>query len=268
MTAAVFHAGPGGLDAVAPGATVTLTGDEARHAATVRRLRSGEAVELVDGAGRRVAGTVQRAAKDELVVAVAEVTDEHPPTVRLVLVQALAKGGRDEQATETATELGVDAVVPWQSERAVSVWSGPKVRRGRERWSAVALAAAKQSRRAFVPAVAEPVGTRALAARCAEVVTAGGAVVVLHEAATTPLHEAALPAPGTLVLAGEHAATAPEVLVVVGPEGGIAPGELDVLASAGAQVARLGPHVLRTSTAGPVAVALLAQRLGRWETAR
>jgi 16S rRNA (uracil1498-N3)-methyltransferase len=81
---------------------------------------------------------------------------------------------------------------------------------------------------------------------------------VLHEEATTPLGGVVLPE------ARSDGAAAPELLVVVGPEGGISDGELVLFTAAGAVVARLGPHVLRTSTAGPVAVALLCERLGRW----
>ncbi|MPV37195.1 16S rRNA (uracil(1498)-N(3))-methyltransferase [Georgenia subflava] len=261
MSTAVFHAGAGVLDDAAPGATVTLRGDEARHAAVVMRLRAGERVDLVDGAGLRVSGTVSAAAKDELTVAVESRAQELAPAVRLVLVQALAKGGRDEQAVETATELGVDAVVPWQAARSVSVWSGPKLERGRQRWSAVALAAAKQSRRSWVPAVREPVRTSGLAADVAATVAAGGAVLVLHEQAAVPLAAARLPGPGA---ADADASGASDVVVVVGPEGGITDEEVAALTDAGGQPVLVGPHVLRTSTAGPAALAVLAQRLGRW----
>ncbi|PFG41266.1 16S rRNA (uracil1498-N3)-methyltransferase [Georgenia soli] len=265
MTTAVFHADARTLATATPGAVVTVRGEEARHATTVRRMRAGEAIELVDGAGVRVAGTVTATARDELTVAVTDVTREPPPAVRLVLVQALAKGGRDEQAVETATELGVDAVVPWQASRSVSVWSGPKVDKGRRRWEAVTLAAAKQSRRAWVPSVHELVDTRALVAGVASAVAAGGAVLVLHEQAATPLAGAVLPGTGHVAPGGEAGLARPtDVAVVVGPEGGITDDEVAALTAAGAQPVLVGPHVLRTSTAGPAALAVLSQRLGRW----
>lgn len=263
-TTAVFLADPEELATLAAGDRYALAGEEARHAATVRRLRPGEPVDLVDGRGRRVHARVVEAARAELTVTVTGVTVERPPTVRLVLVQALAKGSRDEDAVEAATEVGVDAVVPWQADRSVSVWNGAKVAKGRERWQAVAAAAAKQARRAFVPVVADPVDTRTLAAHVSDVVAAEGAVLVLHESATTPIGRAGLPEPGRVVVHPEHASTPARVLVVVGPEGGIAEPELERLEAAGAQAVRLGPHVMRTSTAGPVALALLAERLGRW----
>ncbi|MFC4555207.1 16S rRNA (uracil(1498)-N(3))-methyltransferase [Georgenia faecalis] len=279
MSAPVFLAAAAELAGARPHATVTVRGDEARHAVSVRRIRAGEVVELVDGAGTRVRGTVAHAAPDALSVAVDDVTHEPAPDVALVLVQALAKGGRDEQAVETATEAGVDAVVPWQSERCISVWAGAKAARGRERWAAVARAAAKQSRRAWVPPVRDLVVGRALVAATQATVAAGGAVLVLHEEATTPLAAATLPAgPPSAPPAGPATPSSPagpptppvappatpEVLVVVGPEGGLTDGEVEALVGAGGQAVRLGPHVVRTSTAGPLAVASLAQRLGRW----
>lgn len=263
-TTAVFLAAPEELAALGAGDRFVLTGEEARHALTVRRLRPGEIVDLVDGRGRRVHARIVEAARTELTVTVAGVTVERPPTVRLVLVQALAKGSRDEAAVEAATEVGADAVIPWQADRSVPVWDGAKAAKGRERWQAVAAAAAKQARRAFVPVVADPVDTPALAAHVSDVVAAEGAVLVLHEGAAAPVGQAVLPQPGRVVVHPEHASTPARVLVVVGPEGGIADREVERLEAAGAQAVRLGPHVMRTSTAGPVALALLAERLGRW----
>ncbi|MFZ0159320.1 MAG: 16S rRNA (uracil(1498)-N(3))-methyltransferase, partial [Kineosporiaceae bacterium] len=183
----------------------------------------------------------------------AEAIDEVPaPAVRLVLVQALAKGGRDELAVETATELGVDEVVPWQAERSVVVWTGDRGRRAHGKWLATVRAAAKQSRRARLPDVAEALTTAELARRVRECTVAGGLVLALDGDAPTTLAGLRLPARAT------------EVLVVVGPEGGIAPSELAGLIAAGAVAVRLGPHVLRTSSAGAAALAVLSVRIGRW----
>jgi 16S rRNA (uracil1498-N3)-methyltransferase len=171
-----------------------------------------------------------------------------------VLAQALAKGDRDEMAIEAATEVGVDEVVPWQADRSVVVWRGERAAKSRARWLATVREATKQSRRSWRPEVASPADTAGLAERIAAEVARGGVAVVLHGTGAERLADVPLPPPD----AGAA------VLVVVGPEGGIAARELDVLVGAGARVARLGPTVLRTSTAGPVALALLAERLGRW----
>ena len=256
MTAPVFLLTPETIeptDAAAsatPGTILMLTGPEARHAVTVKRLRL---VCEVTGAG--VGG-----AKDRLAVRVLERIEEPAPLLRLTLVQALAKGGRDEQAVETATEVGVELVLPWQAERCVSVWQGAKQTKGRQRWQATALQAAKQARRARVPEVEAVRDTRALVAWVSQTVQSGGVVLVLHEEAGTPISTAMesvrLPAPGAVPLV---------LAVVVGPEGGISPEETAALEAAGARTARLGPHVMRTASAGPVALAVLAHASGLWE---
>ncbi|MGC5166657.1 16S rRNA (uracil(1498)-N(3))-methyltransferase [Luteimicrobium sp. DT211] len=261
MSAPVFLAERSAADPlsrVEPGDTYVLDGAEGRHAGVVQRRRAGERVDVVDGEGTRLLAVVVRAERDTLELRVEAVETEPEPAVRLVLVQALAKGDRDELAIEAATEVGVDAVLPWQAERSVVVWRGDRAARSRARWLATVRAAAKQSRRARVPEVRTDVTTTALADVVRETVAAGGRVAVLHEDATEPLGTLALPE------AGAPGAPTPEVLVVVGPEGGISDAELERLTEAGGRPVRLGPHVLRTSTAGPVALTLLCERLGRW----
>ena len=251
MSAPVFLAEPGSLADVAAGGTFVLDGAEGRHAGVVQRRGPGERVDVVDGAGVRLCGVVGEVTPAGVLVHVQQRVDEPAPAVALVLVQALAKGDRDELAIEAATEVGVDVVVPWQAERSIVVWRGERAAKSRARWLGTVRAAAKQSRRARVPAVEVAVDDRGLVERVRAVVADGGAALVLHEAATEPLAAATLPGAG-------------QCLVVVGPEGGISDAELARLVEAGARAVRLGPHVLRTSTAGPVALAMLAERLGRW----
>jgi 16S rRNA (uracil1498-N3)-methyltransferase len=259
VSAPVFLA-ESGLDAVAPGDRYVLDGAEGRHAGVVQRKARGERVDVVDGEGLRLRCVVEDTEAGRVTLLVQEVDREPAPDVVVTLVQALAKGDRDEMAIEAATEIGVDVVVPWQAERSVVVWRGERAAKSRARWLATVRTATKQARRARLPQVEVAVDSRGLAARVVDVVAAGGRAIVLHEEATTALADVDLPASSGAPAPGG----APEVLVVVGPEGGISDGELEALSAAGAVAARLGPHVLRTSTAGPVAIALLAQRLGRW----
>ncbi len=239
------------LDGLLEGAVLVLEGDEGRHAATVRRTRVGEQVDLADGTGRVARCEVISVDSGRLDLRVRSVETVPARVPRLVLVQALAKGGRDELAVETATELGVDAVVPWQAARSVVVWAAERGDRARRKWQSVARAAAKQSRRATVPQVAAAVSGAALVELVAQAVAAGGVALVLDEDAGPGLVDVPLPSAG-------------EVLVVVGPEGGIGDDELSGLARAGAVAVRLGPEVLRTSSAGPAALAVLNVRLARW----
>lgn len=227
----------------AVGGEVLVDGSEGHHAVAVRRLRAGERVLVADGSGGGVRGEVVEATKAGLRVRVDEVLTETRRPVRLVVAQALAKGDRAELAVEMLTEVGVDEVVPWQASRSVARWSADRVDRGLARWRSTAREAAKQSRRLRVPAVSDPVATRALAGRLA----AADLALVLHEDAEAPIATVPLPAAG-------------EVVVVVGPEGGISPEELAAFEEAGARTVRVGDHVLRTSTAGVVALAALLNR--------
>ncbi|WP_374010633.1 16S rRNA (uracil(1498)-N(3))-methyltransferase [Leifsonia sp. LS-T14] len=233
------------LDDVEVGARLSLTGAEAKHAATVNRTRPGESVLIGNGRGLVASGEVLVATNSELTIDVEAVSRVPRPAPAIALVQALAKGDRDELAIQAATELGVDAVVPWVASRSVSRWEGPKVAKGRERWATIVREAAKQSIRAWTPEVGELSTTRQIAA-----LTAGARVLVLEPDAETPL-TGIRPDGRDLVL-------------VVGPEGGIAPQELAALRDAGAELVRLGATVLRTSTAGPAALAVLNAALGRW----
>lgn len=241
------------------GDALVLDGDEGRHAAKVARIGVGEQLLLTDAPGRQVLAEVTGALKEALEVRL--LADPSPAVQRLprlTLVQALATGGRDEQAVESATELGVDAVVPWSARRSVSVWRGEKQRKGRARWESTVRAAVKQCRRPGIPAVGEPVTTAQLAAALSERSAQDVLVLVLHEQESV----------GLMSLSAQLAAASEdgleEIIVIVGPEGGIAFEELEQLRSAGARSVLLGPEVLRSSTAGPAAIAVLSALVGRW----
>jgi 16S rRNA (uracil1498-N3)-methyltransferase len=251
----VFFTAPGSLDQLAPERHFVLEGPEARHAVTVKRLAPGEPVDIVDGAGTRMSGKVLAASPARLEVECKSVVVEDRPAVRLVLVQALAKGDRDELAIETATELGIDAVVPWQSERSIVRWKGDRAAKAHAKWQSVVAAAAKQARRAWVPEVRAAVDTAGLAA----VVEAADLAIILHEDAVRPLRMVLESWLATGTAEGPR-----EVLLIVGPEGGISQREVTKLCGQGAVTALLGHHVLRSSTAGPAAVVLASDMLGRW----
>ncbi|MGN7798928.1 16S rRNA (uracil(1498)-N(3))-methyltransferase [Leifsonia sp. 22587] len=233
------------LDDVEVGARLSLTGAEAKHAATVNRTRPGESVLIGNGRGLVASGEVLVATNTELTIDVEAVSRVERLAPAITLVQALAKGDRDELAIQAATELGVDAVVPWSASRSVSRWEGAKVGKGRERWTSIVREAAKQSIRAWTPEVGELATTKQLAA-----LAATARVLVLEPDAEVPL---------TGIVPDDR-----DLVLVVGPEGGIAPQELAALRDAGAELVRLGGTVLRTSTAGPAALAVLNAALRRW----
>jgi len=236
------------------GSTVAVGGDAGFHAATVRRIRPGEQLTLGDGNGVLAHCQVEEVDRGGLR---ARVLDRHqvaPPTPPVTVVQALPKSERSELAIELATEAGADAFVAWQADRCVARWDGPRTDKGVRRWQAVARAAAGQSRRAHIPAVDGVLGGAELVGWVGEQVAAGTKVLVLHDTADAALAEAIGPA-------------APAVVLVVGPEGGITDAERAALTGAGAVTVRLGPTVLRTSTAAAVALGALGVLTPRWGSA-
>lgn len=247
MTAHLYFVAPGVLSESLPvDAPVVLPGDEGRHAVTVKRMKAGEEILLADGQGLVAHCVVGASGSGELTAHVRSVVREPRPLVPFTLVQALAKGERDLQALEAATELGVDTVVPWQAERSIVQWKGERAARARRKWVAQAEASTKQSRRATPPVVGELANKSAVAA----LIESAALALVLHEDAERGLSEVTLPDDG-------------EVVVVVGPEGGITEAELASFTAAGAECVRMGRTVLRSSSAGPAALAALFAR-SRW----
>lgn len=211
-----------------------VRGDEHHYLARVRRARPGDAVELVDGAGRRCAAIIARIADAETVLEAGspEPIAPRPPRVRALV--PLIKGDRMDSCIEKLVEVGADAIVVWPAARSVVRLDDSRRDARLAKYQAIAQAAARQSGVARVPEVAS-------AASLAAALTGlpDGARFVLDPTSDAPLD------PGA----------AADVTVVSGPEGGLAPDELDQLA--GFTAVGLGPRVLRAETAPVVAVALI-----------
>ena len=230
-----------------PGSVFVLAGPEAKHAVSVRRMTVGEAIAVSDGAGLKLRGTVTKVLKDQLEVAVVSVDEISRPAVKLVLVQALAKGDRDELAIQACTELGVSEVIPWQAERSISIWKAEKKQKGQTRWQSIVTEAAKQSLRSYVPKVSEVLDSTELI----QILQGFDQVLILDPEAGTSITEQNPPKAGA-------------VAIVVGPEGGISEQELTAFSKAGFTGVHLGAGVLRTSTAGIAAFSYLQAKLGDW----
>lgn len=248
MSLPVFHT-TAALDTV--GAVIELSGQEGRHAATVKRIGPGEQVKLIDGHGAWAEAAVTATQKNSLTLVVQEVGTAPDPVPAVTVVQALPKAERSELAVDLATQAGADALIPWQADRCVSRWTGPKLAKGVAKWEAAALAAAKQSRRARVPAIADPVNTTQLVELLRARANEDVAVLVLHEEAAEPITSFEL-------------ADTREIFLVVGPEGGIGTAEMDRLRAVGARAVKLGPEVLRTASAAMVALAAIGTLTSRW----
>ncbi|AWB81464.1 16S rRNA (uracil(1498)-N(3))-methyltransferase [Corynebacterium yudongzhengii] len=225
------------------GETLTLRGPEGRHAVTVTRTAVGDEVQLIDGRGTRITGTVtQTAGKDVLTVEVSAREVEPPPRPEVTIVQALPKSERSELAVDLATQAGADTIVAWQARRCVAKWRGAKIDKHLRKWEDAAYAAAKQSRRSRIPRIEGPLSTAELAEYLA-----GQNAYVLHEDAQVGI--------------GEVDLDVDKLVVIVGPEGGIGAEEL---AELGATPVRLGPEVYRTASAAMVTLAAIGALTKRW----
>lgn len=229
------------------GKVIELTGDEGRHAVSVKRTSVGEQIELVDGHGTRAVITVTGVSgKDRLVGVVDCVASEPAPRPTVTVVQALPKAARSELTVDLLTQAGADVIVPWQAGRSVANW-GKKQDKGLAKWRAAARAAAKQSRRSRIPEITPVADQAAVVA----LIQAAPLALMLHEDATGKITD-------------QPVAQVDSVVLIIGPEGGISPAELDAFTTAGAHPVRLGPEVLRTASAGMVALAALGAVTDRW----
>lgn len=224
-----------------------LSGQEGRHASTVRRLTPGERADITDGSGIVAECIVAAARPGELELTVLARRTDPRPEPRVVVLQAIPKGDRGELAVELLTEVGTDVIVPWAAERCVAVWRGDRAAKSRARWAAAANQAARQSRRTWFPEVTDQADLASAARR----VETAALAIVLDPEASESVAAIELPARGDIVL-------------IVGPEGGISAAESAALQAAGAVAARLGPTVLRASSAGVIAAGILLSRTRRW----
>ena len=229
-----------------PQQTVVLDGDEGHHAVTVRRIRLGEKIELTDGSGLRAICEVVAVGKKSLDAKIESVHTEAKPEVTFTVVQALAKGDRSDLALEILTEVGVDEITPWSAAHSIAKWDATD--KGLLKWQRIVREASKQARRAWLPQISTLHST----AQVAELLASADLALVLHESAGDSISELKVPATGSVV-------------IVVGPEGGISPEELTTFAGAGARIVRMGTPVMRTSTAGGVALGVLMSTTKRWE---
>jgi 16S rRNA (uracil1498-N3)-methyltransferase len=238
-----FHLAPGAVQ----GERVIFDAAAAHHLGRVLRAAVGDVVQAVDPHGEllsvRLTAVAPRRAEG-LVVARARLETESP--LRLTLAQAVPKGDKMEGIVRMTTELGVTRLIPLMTERTVVRLEPDRWRSRLARWQRVAREAAQQSGRATVPEIGP---ARTLSGWRPDP-AADGLLICLWEDEPRGLSGLLPPGP------------CPAVTVIVGPEGGLSAAEVRGLAQAGALVAGLGPRVLRTETAGAVAVALLQSRYG------
>lgn len=245
MITPLFLVEPARVRSCSVGDDLIVDGDEGRHAVAVRRIRLDETVHITDGEGHLITAVVTGTeGKDRLVVRVADIADVPAAVPFITVVQAIIKGDRGELAVEMLTEVGVDRITPWAAARCVADWSGKST--GVDKWRRTAREASKQSRRPWFPIIDDVHTTDEIL----KVIRGNSTTLVLHESATDSIDD--------VDVSGES------VVLVVGPEGGLSPDEVAAFTAAGARAVRLGPTVLRASSAAVVALGVVLSRVGRW----
>lgn len=264
--------------------TISLYEAEAHHV-FVMRLKENDILDIVDGAGMRMRSKIKALQKNNVQCEILEKIFDDKIEPEIILVQALAKNGRDEQAVESCVELGIRGVIPWKAQRCISTWTGNKIKKSRIKWENIALAAVKQSRQSYIVNIADLVDSNQLAnmmdndnksckyskdlnffegktnidekanLNCIDTSISDVKFIVLHESATQYLAE----------IPEEYFKNSSKIYLIVGPEGGITDVELEKFAEKGALKVKLSDSVLRTSNAGVVAATIVATKTNMWK---
>jgi 16S rRNA (uracil1498-N3)-methyltransferase len=244
--------------AYAPDATgigvVALSPDESHHLARVLRARAGDELFVFNGAGREWRGVIESVAARRVTVRLeADVRPVAEPPVRVTLAVGLLKGDQMDAVVRDATALGTVVIAPVVTARTTVRLSAERRNGAVTRWRRIAVAAAKQSRRAVVPDV-RPVGDVAAA-----VSDARADVVVI---AVEPAAQGAAVDLAPLERSAARGATPASAILLVGPEGGWTEDELAWARAQGARRVSLGPRTLRAETTPTVALTALWERWG------
>jgi 16S rRNA (uracil1498-N3)-methyltransferase len=236
--------------------TLTLSGREAHHALHVLRVRIGETVTVLDGAGREFTCKVSVAARDTITLRVEQQRMVDPLPCAITLVQAIPKGKIIESIIQKATELGAARIVPLLSDRVVTQLDDDSAASKAEKWQQVAIEAIKQSGNAWLPEVEPPITPKELLARGnpAELFLIGS----LREDARHPREHIE-------AFVKQHGRAPKSICVWVGPEGDFTAAELDEAHTAGALPINLGRLVLRSETAATYCLAVLNYEM-QWLT--
>ncbi|HUH52992.1 MAG TPA: 16S rRNA (uracil(1498)-N(3))-methyltransferase [Microbacteriaceae bacterium] len=237
------------------GACISLTGDEAVHAVKVSRLRVGEEIRVSNGKGFWGFGEVKTASQDLVEIRLQKTGFDAPNHPKLVLIQALAKSGRDERAVEQTTEFGIDEIIAWEADRSIVRWSTEKRSKNILKWRRIAREAAKQSLRSYIPVCNSMLKSTDLVELCKNETNL---VLVLDPSADEKL---------SAVLKrnlDRKSSSLENIFFIVGPEGGISNKEISMLVESGAEMVLVGNQVLRTSSAGAASLAITQTVLNKW----
>ena len=245
---------------IASGDLLTLAPEEQHYLRQVLRAKLGDPVQVFDGLGRRFAGLVNDLSKSQLTITIERQLNTASATpLRIALIQSISTADKMDWTVEKATELGVVAIVPVLSQRSLVRLNSQRTQSKRDHWQRIALAACRQSGNDYVPEIAEPIALEkwlGQAARAEPPAAAKQRIVLClprGENTARRLSRWPIATPSTAPM---------QIDVLVGPEAGLSEAEIEAALACGFVCVSLGPRVLRTETAGLVAIALLQGQFG------
>ena len=232
------------------GNRLEILGEEAHHIVNVLRLKEGAVISLFDGIGHKALGTILETTNERVLVELMnDMAANTEPTIEVTLYQALPKKDKLELIIQKSAELGVTSVVPIITKRTIVHIDSEKVGKKVERWNKIAGEACKQSGRAYIPKISEPVSFKTMLCDIKSELN-----LLLYEAETKKgLKE---------VLTSTQMPIPKSIGVFIGPEGGWDKEEVEMAAAGGIIPVTLGPRILRTETAGLVVLALILYEFG------
>ncbi|MDD6196835.1 MAG: 16S rRNA (uracil(1498)-N(3))-methyltransferase [[Clostridium] aminophilum] len=228
---------------------ITILGEDVNHIGNVLRMKPGEKVLIsAEGEMDRLCG-IEEIRRDEVICRILEVRKENNELpARIHLYQGLPKSDKMELIIQKAVELGAYRIVPVSTKNTVVKLDAKKAESKVKRWNAIALAAAKQSKRSVIPEVAPVISF----GQALEEVKGFGLKLIPYENADGMAK--------TRELMGK-AAPGQDIAVFIGPEGGFDPGEIEKAKDAGIEPVTLGKRILRTETAGLCILSALMMQL-------
>lgn len=241
------------------GGRIRITGEDVKHVTRVMRFRPGDEVICANGQGESYRVRLTEFGPDQVLAEIVEpLAEKVEPEVKLTLVQGLPKGDKMDLIVQKGTEVGVSRFVPVATARTVVEYDAKKESKRRERWLRIAKEAAEQAHRLVIPEIGEVIP---LAQWLEREAGSFDLVLLAYEGESER---------GLRQVLGEIAAESgfadrvpPSVAIVIGPEGGLDEREVRLAAEKGVRTITLGPRILRTETAGPVAAALIFYHFGQ-----
>ena len=228
----------------------SITGSEAKHIAKVMRMKPGDRFVLLDGEGRRFQVSIKTVAPKAVQVVMEKSLSKPPPSpIHIILCQAITKSRAMDYCLQKTSELGVDRVVPFYSERTTISYARERLANKMRHWREIAINSAKQCGRGIPMAIEAPVPFRSVLEQW--VGQHALKVILWEEEASQDFKSALNTAPPTRNFVG-----------ITGPEGGFSREEIASACDAGFVSVSLGDRVLRAETAAITTAAIVQYELG------